>query len=147
MLRPRTVNTRTPNMTFQLIKCLNDDPKNLQAETIDTLYLNGYSFGERTLEDIVFAITTDGQNLLAKMLIDEGLRKRLRINRKEAERDAVEFALRNDVFSITDKLRDDDGVILRTDLPAEKQSFNCPERVTIDGTPITLPHPKTHRTL
>jgi hypothetical protein len=117
-----------------------NDDVDLVLQTVDTLYLNGYQFGDRALEDVPFAITTDGNTLQARMDIDESLRKRLRLNREEAEQDAVTCAQGYDLFALDATMRgEDEGVILRTHLPASAQAFNCEGRVILDGQPVVLP--------
>ena len=129
-------------MPFKIVKCVyenTDQDDFFEAVTTDAVYINGYSFGERQLEDIPFRITTNGTELFAEMLLSESLQKRMCIDKAQAEKDAIAFALENDVFSASPDLSDDDGLIIRTDLSAREQMFSCPESFSIDGAVYKLP--------
>lgn len=127
-------------MTLKLLKCLDGDGEVLRAASVDALYVDGYGFGERSLEGVPFRITLADGAVKAEMLLDEKLRKSLRIDREEAEADAASYALSMDVFHLDEKLQgEEDGLILRTDLPSSGQKFNCPPCLEVDGLVIELP--------
>ena len=127
-------------MTLKLLKCLDGDGEVLRAASVDALYVDGYGFGERSLEGVPFRITLADGELKAEMLLDEKLRKSMRIDREEAEADAASYALSMDIFHLEEKLQgEEDGLILRTDLPPSGQTFNCPPCLEVDGVIIELP--------
>lgn len=77
------------------------------SETVDALYMDGYSFGDRLLEGVPFKLTIEGGVLKAECIdkYDEG------INWPYWEKKCIEFALQDDAFSTSPKLDDDDGFI------------------------------------
>ena len=117
------------------------DDNQLALERVDALYVDGYSFGDRQLEEIYFKITpsTSEPGIQAEMLLEESLRKKLFINRAEVEAQAVEEALGTDILSCAPKYDAPDGVILRTHLPADQQMFGCPSSFLLDGQEVILP--------
>jgi hypothetical protein len=87
---------------MKLMKILDNE----SVVPVSCLYLNGYSFGDRILEDLVVKLTIVDGKLTAHADWPKGLDADY-----WAER-AVEFAMDMDVFSSTKALDNDDGFIL-----------------------------------
>jgi len=112
----------------------------LVLETVDALYMDGHAIDEHVLDGVPFQITLDNAGgLCVTMTLDESIRRQLRIARDEAETDATEHAWNRDIFAVNTDMSDDDGIILRTHLPAKKQTFRCKTPIVLDGHPLTLP--------
>lgn len=123
-------------MALHLLRSLADSEAGcLRAEPVPALYLNGYDFGDRALEDIAFRITVTGGVLAARMMIAEDLRRSLRIDRAEAEADAVAHALQEEVFSTSPALADDAGRLYDDAKPLAEQAFVADPAFTIVSGP------------
>lgn len=127
-------------MAIVLTRIVDETDDTTTLARVDTLYLNGYEFGKRQLEDVPFAVTTDGERLVCTLAIDETLRRRLRIDKTDAEADGLRCAETTDLFALDATLRgEEEGLILRTHLPAEAQAFSCYGTIILDGEVVTLP--------
>lgn len=128
-------------MAFVLARIVSDHTSpTLVLETVDALYMDGHAIDEHVLDGVPFRVTLDeARALRAIMTLDEGIRRQLRIARDEAETDATEHAARLDIFAVDPDMHDDDGIILRTHLPAKEQTFRCNTPIVLDGQPLTLP--------
>lgn len=127
-------------MAIVLTRIVDETDDTMTLARVDTLYLNGYEFGERQLEDVPFAVTTDGERLVCTLAIDEALRRRLRIDKTYAEADGLRCAETTDLFALDATLRgEEEGLILRTHLPAEQQAFSCYGTIILDGEVVILP--------
>lgn len=126
-------------MAYIFAQIINDeDPDFMELKTVDSLVVDGYSFGDRALEGVDFILTLKDGELTAHMDIDEKLRKSMRLNREECEADAVQAALGTDILNTVDGF---DALLFDTTKKASEHPFYLPDscKMVLDDKPFTLP--------
>lgn len=105
-------------------------------------YLNGYDFGDRLLEGIIFKfeVTKDGNSLEASV-IPKHTDYFNTLNTEYWFEQAVRYALQTDTFYSTVDFNDpftDNVLLLNTKIAFESQRKNEPFEITIDGERFTF---------
>lgn len=111
-----------------------DDTAN-RFETVEVAYLDGYPFGDRLLEGVIFElrVSPDRSGLTASV-IPSCAAYFEDLNGPKWLAEAVKYALQNDVFSGSTERGKDFTVVLHDDSkPHAKHAWNCPPEIVIDG--------------
>lgn len=119
---------------YRLLRTINDECKTV--EDVDALYFDGYGFGDQQLEGVVIKLTL---NSSGQPVIDIATGLPRGVSKADVKRDALDYALGLDVFSVTPALEDDDGVLWNEHLTVEDQASAWP------GAPRVLNGPQLGR--
>jgi hypothetical protein len=110
-----------------------NDPEPTEYRVIDKAYIDGYPFGERILDGVIFEITIENDAFKAK-ITPKCADYFAKLNEKRWLAEAEEYAARNDVFGVDPDMREQNEAVCWDDaLPNDEQTFNCEE------TPIIVP--------
>lgn len=100
-----------------------------EDKLVGELFFNGYVVDERLLEDVIFKIqpTADGKDLIVNVT-DDCADYFNKLNKKKLLSEVKDAVKKYDVFSLTEDMTDDDGVLYDADKPFYEQEASIMEK-------------------
>ena len=84
-------------------------------------YVDGYSFGDRLLEGVIFKIYVDQKGKLRAQVHPDSAKYFSKLNTKKWLKEAVEFAKCNDLFQSDPEENEDDVILYNHSKPFNEQ--------------------------